>query len=1069
MSRSLPLVIFCLILSIMTSAFGADVPTGVPIENAGFETSVDGAFPAHWSFEGKPLAGPAEARLDSQVRRSGTSSFMIKIPAPGSVTLASAALNLEVGKLYRLSSWVRSDRAYADPQGRYPTPVAATLSMGSFPFTNSASAAGGSSEWRKIEVLFFATQSKDRARLHFGFNGSATGTIWFDDVALEEVTDITQYIPAESVRWYGPAFRYNDRGWTFVHIEGEPYTRGVQYGHLLSKEISAYIEKLAVGANTDDPKSGWANMRTLTDALFLRKYDEEYLVEMQGICDGAAKTGAMVLGRPIEMLDIVTMNSSVDLGQLGGALAKTATPLSGRTFHADEDEVAASERLHKCSSFLANGSATRDGGIVFGQLFMWNGYTGVHWSVICDVVPSKGHRLVYETFPGGIHSGADFYLNDAGIMIGETTVMQTPFDADGTPQSSRIRKAAQYAGNIDEVVKILTEKNNGLYTNDWLIGDAKSNETAILLLGTKKWRLWRSGKQDFPGGTTDFYWSVNNAKDPEVRKEYVPDLANAPVDVVFGSVNRDIAFVNFYKEFKGKIDATAAFNVLASSPINRPHACDGKVTTTEMAKHLMLYAHFGKVTLREKFPEKNSRLIQDLPNAIPHLSLGYAAFSPVFVVEKLKELRKRPADPPSRPTDDLNGAGDLVTFGKSMLWHNTVYPATDGDNWFVSGSAAYWNVLNGLPKDGRAALTTLREHFSDMNARLLYCTSREGGLAAVNAKRDYSEYKDYVIPRIRGTFLLHQLRLLMGNKSYSNLMNAIHDRFKNSPLTTAQFISAVEKAGIDDGIVRQWLEREGLPAPGVSAEFLRGADGWAVRLSIVQNGQTYAFATTVAIETAKNTYWQVVRVDSAKQTLNIVCKEEPLRVRFNAGNDIPVSRNDYYVFPNIFDDFRQALIVYGTTMQIEANHTFALRYQTLLADRFTETFAPVRKDYEVGRDQFSDHDFVLLGGAADNNLVRQFADTLGLTLGRNTFAWQGRTYGDPDEGAVLVYPNPYNPRRVVYLVIANSALQLYQMTKVYQPVPSWALFKGERVVEKGYHPTEGFEIELKDQRVTGLQ
>jgi len=58
---------------------------------------------------------------------------------------------------------------------------------------------------------------------------------------------------------------------------------------------------------------------------------------------------------------------------------------------------------------------------------------------------------------------------------------------------------------------------------------------------------------------------------------------------------------------------------------------------------------------------------------------------------------------------------------------------------------------------------------------------------------------------------------------------------------------------------------------------------------------------------------------------------------------------------------------------------------------------------------------------------------------------------------------------VVYLVIANSALQLYQMTKVYQPVPSWALFKGERVVEKGYHPKEGFEIELKDQRVTGLQ
>jgi len=68
-------------------------------------------------------------------------------------------------------------------------------------------------------------------------------------------------------------------------------------------------------------------------------------------------------------------------------------------------------------------------------------------------------------------------------MIGETTVLQTPFKADGEPQSSRIRKAAQYASSIDDVVKILSRKNNGLYTNDWLIGDAKTDEIAILLLG----------------------------------------------------------------------------------------------------------------------------------------------------------------------------------------------------------------------------------------------------------------------------------------------------------------------------------------------------------------------------------------------------------------------------------------------------------------------------------------------------------------------------------------------------------------------------------------------------------
>ena len=40
-----------------------------------------------------------------------------------------------------------------------------------------------------------------------------------------------------------------------------------------------------------------------------------------------------------------------------------------------------------------------DGKVVFGQIFMWNGYTGVHWNVITDVEPSDGYRLVYHTFP----------------------------------------------------------------------------------------------------------------------------------------------------------------------------------------------------------------------------------------------------------------------------------------------------------------------------------------------------------------------------------------------------------------------------------------------------------------------------------------------------------------------------------------------------------------------------------------------------------------------------------------------------------------------------------------------
>ena len=64
------------------------------------------------------------------------------------------------------------------------------------------------------------------------------------------------------------------------------------------------------------------------------------------------------------------------------------------------------------------------------------------------------------------------------------------------------------------------------------------------------------------------------------------------------------------------------------------------------------------------------------------------------------------------------------------------------------------------------------------------------------------------------------------------------------------------------------------------------------------------------------------------------------------------------------------------------------------------------------------------------------------------------------QGLFLVLPNPYNRERVLYLILANSALELYEMTKTHSAgIPSWALFKGNEVKEQGYHPVERFVFE----------
>jgi len=165
----------------------------------------------------------------------------------------------------------------------------------------------------------------------------------------------------------------------------------------------------------------------------------------------------------------------------------------------------------------------------------------------------------------------------------------------------------------------------------------------------------------------------------------------------------------------------------------------------------------------------------------------------------------------------------------------------------------------------------------------------------------------------------------------------------------------------------------------------------------------------------------------------------------------------YYTWSNFIDDFHRTLLVYGTSRQIEANHTLARRWQTTMADRYVEVLPTLLKDCEVTAEQLASHDIMLLGHPTDNGLVDRLADELPLGFARNLFRWRGVTYADPDDGLFLVLPNPRNPERVLYLILGNSAMELYQMTRSYPlEIRSWAIFKGEEIVESGYHEVERF-------------
>ncbi len=621
-----------------------------------------------------------------------------------------------------------------------------------------------------------------------------------------------------SVRRYGPAYRYPQAGWTVLHVEGEPFDRGYQHGRLMAAEIAGYIKSLAEQQSHKSPADGWRLTRTLVGASFLRKFDREYLDEMRGIADGAAAAGATFDGRPVDLLDIAAANVSPEYDSLDAALDALPTGLEGVRFpKPPAPRCCPPAQPEHCSAFAATGPATADGKIVFGHITMWTLHSTNFYNVWLDVKPAKGHRVMMQSYPGGIQSGMDYYYNSAGIMVTETTLRQTRFNPDGVPLASRIRKALQYGDTIDDVVKALTEKNNGLYTNEWLIGDAKTNEIAILELGTTAHRLRRSSKNEWlVPGAEGFYWGCNNTKDMKVRLDTYPGLTERPQDVAWRPSDRDKAWLKLFQKHRGKIDADFGKLAFTTPPVAAHPSLDAKVTTTDLVKKLETYALFGPPVGRVWQPTQRDRAnYADIRPLVPN---DWALLTPAGPDKSDAVVA---ADISERITDPASG--DPADPATSPAWHGTLLPKTDADLWLTSGFAGYERVValeNALREkaDGKlSAADRDRVELALFEFRSDYLSAKANRPAwrgrghtapspiAVELDRDrwHREQVGY------GVVTLNALRNLVGAERFAEAMDEFGRANAGKEVTAAEFAAALGKAtGKDvEGFLRQWAEK----------------------------------------------------------------------------------------------------------------------------------------------------------------------------------------------------------------------------------------------------------------------
>lgn len=322
--------------------------------------------------------------------------------------------------------------------------------------------------------------------------------------------------------------RPEKNGWLYVHLQGTPAEIGYQHGALLAREIEDTQKVLHLSLTHASPYD-WTFYRKAAQEVLWPHIEGEYREELQGIADGLRAHSVK-----LDAIDLTVMNAFMELSPYyTGWLEKQQ----------NRQRTAPSAPEH-CSAFVATGSYTRDGGPVIAHS-NWSSYReGARWNIMFDVVPAQGRRFLMDGMPGLIHSGDDFGINDAGILITETTISQfNGFDPEGIPEFVRARKAMQYASSIDDFARIMKEGNNGGYANTWLVADRKTNEIARLELGLKHVTLDRTKDGYFVG--TNFPLNPELIKD---ETDFTPgDTGNSP------NARRNRA-EKLLEENKGKVD-----------------------------------------------------------------------------------------------------------------------------------------------------------------------------------------------------------------------------------------------------------------------------------------------------------------------------------------------------------------------------------------------------------------------------------------------------------------------------------------------------------------------------------
>ena len=178
------------------------------------------------------------------------------------------------------------------------------------------------------------------------------------------------------------SYRFQQGGWTYVHLEGSPSEIGYQHGYILAPEIQDAFEAIKL-FDTHQSQKDWEFFRTTAKQMLWPHIDSEYQQELQGIADGVKAHGV-----DLDVWDIVALNAFEEV------------PDYYLPWLAKQNKSAKNDKLKapgNCSAFIATGNMTKDHQIVIAHN-NWTSYlAGERWVIVFDIQPQQRRDNPYNT------------------------------------------------------------------------------------------------------------------------------------------------------------------------------------------------------------------------------------------------------------------------------------------------------------------------------------------------------------------------------------------------------------------------------------------------------------------------------------------------------------------------------------------------------------------------------------------------------------------------------------------------------------------------------------------------